>query len=81
MAGQSLPGELLIDISTKALFDSIDGATWTGPGQPAAVQIAVPTDVSLLGMLVFSQGLLLDPAATFGIRLGLSDAAALSIGP
>ena len=81
MGGPGQVGELLIDPSGNALFDAIVGAPWSGPGQPAAIPLAVPSDPSLFGQLVFAQGLLFDSGVTLGVRFGLTAAAVLRIGP
>ena len=67
-------GELLVaDLVVPELW----GAPWTGPGQPAAVPAAIPQDAGLLGLSLFTQGLLFDPsggpsgAVLFGLTRGL----------
>jgi hypothetical protein len=40
----------------------------------------VPADVAIVGLTDFAQGLLLDPSAAFGVRFGLTEALAITIG-
>ncbi|MEM7310963.1 MAG: VCBS repeat-containing protein [Planctomycetota bacterium] len=67
-------GELLVlDLVVPELI----GAPWGGPGQPAAVPVAIPQDPTLLALPLYAQGLLLDPTGgssgqlLFGLTRGL----------
>jgi hypothetical protein len=63
-------GELLLGLSTQ--FATVPGAPWLGPGSPAPVALPIPDNLSLVGLTVYAQGLLVDPAGsqTFGLTQG-----------
>jgi PKD repeat protein len=81
MSGPGAAGELLLDL---ALFDSllaIFGPPWQGLGMPAAFPLSVPNDPTLLGHPLYSQGILIDSSALFGVKFALTDAVEIVTGP
>ncbi len=79
MAGN---GELLISVlPPNPLLPIFVGFAWNGPGSPAPIAVAVPSDLSLIGQTFYAQGLLFDPSSAFGIKFGLTDAVELFVGP
>jgi spore coat protein A, manganese oxidase len=80
MAGPGAAGELLIALGLQ-LPPLLVGAPWVGPGQPAAIAIAIPNLSTLIGFTAYVQGVLLDPLATAGVSIGLTEAAEIHIGP
>jgi hypothetical protein len=81
MAGVDAPGELLISLVASDLVLGLTGAPWAGPGQPSPFSLAVPDDPSLHGLRLYGQGFMLDPSASFGIKIGLTSAIEFRIGP
>ena len=91
-AGTSLPGfgmsapgangELLISVLAPDPVAAQTGPPWTGPGTPALLDTAVPEDLTLIGISVFAQGLLLDPTAGggTGVKFGLTEGLQIDIG-
>jgi hypothetical protein len=77
--GMSGPtGELLISVAPPNPLLSLSGAPWTGAGNPAPVALPIPNQVTLVGLKVFAQGILVDP---FGPQtLGLTNGLTLDIG-
>lgn len=77
--GMSGPtGELLISVAPPNPLLALSGTPWTGPGNPAPVPVAVPNVVTLIGLKVFAQGVMVDP---FGPQtLGLTNGMTLDIG-
>ena len=72
MGGPGAVGELLVDLSPGLFLPPlVSGADWDGSG-PAAVPLAIPDDAALIDLEVFVQGVLIDPTAAFGVRIGLT---------
>ncbi len=74
-------GQLLVHPGAAfRLKPNLIGAPYAGPGNPAPIVLALPNDPSLAGVHLFVQGLLYEPANPFGVELGLSRAADITIG-
>jgi hypothetical protein len=71
------PGELLIPADAEV---RMVGA-WRGPGQPLETELAIPADLALVGRALFVQGALLDLRPRTPVRLGLTEALELELGP
>ncbi|TAJ25121.1 MAG: hypothetical protein EPO68_00440 [Planctomycetota bacterium] len=72
-------GELLIDIGAGILLSPLVGpALWNGA--PANLTVNVPPTSSLVGLYVFSQGILFDPSVGATVPLGLTNAMRVTIG-
>jgi hypothetical protein len=72
--GMSGPtGALLISVGAPNPLLSLSGPAWTGAGNPAPVALSIPNLVTLVGLKVYGQGILLDPFSTptFGLTNGL----------
>ncbi len=72
-AGSSLIGDLLNLIRF--------GPPWQGAGQPSTINLNIVNEPSLIGVRIYTQGLMFDPVATFGVEFGLTEALELKIGP
>lgn len=73
--GMSGPtGELLVDLSTHV---ALPGRAWSGPGLPVPFQITIPWVAGMIGMPVYTQGILVDIGGV--VQLGLADAHELCI--
>ncbi len=79
MASPGAAGELLIDLAA-ALSTTFSGPAWTGPGSPTPAFVPIPFDCALIGVSVYLQGALRDPAAGAPIAIGLTEGLALTIG-
>lgn len=79
MSPPGAAGELLVSLLPGELIGIVTGGVWTG--FPAQVDLVFPTDPGLIGRCFYAQGVLLDPAVTFGVRFGLTRAAELLVGP
>lgn len=80
MGGAGAPGELLVSLVTPDPFFVVLGPAWTGPGTPSPITLEVPADAALVGLTDFAQALLLDPSSAFGVKFGLTEALAITIG-
>lgn len=80
MGPGSATGELLLGLAPPP-FLTLGGPAWAGPLQPAPIPIAVPDDCLLIGVAVFAQGALLDPAPGATHPLALTEGIELRIGP
>ena len=69
-------GELLIG----PLLFSRRGTPWTGPGKPAPVVYALPTNASFIGRTLYIQGRMQDRAGS-AIPLAFADGFAITFGP
>ncbi len=81
MSGAGQPGEWLVSRVAPDLLKKVAGSVWTVPGSPALASVAMPTSPSWIGSSFYVQGFLLDPAVTYGVRVGLTDALKLLIAP
>jgi len=70
-------GEVLISMVPPDPAAIFLGGYWLGPSQPVSIDVTVAP--VLVGLTAYAQGLLLDPYSTYGIKFGLTDAAALHI--
>lgn len=80
MSAAGTDGEVLVDRGT-GLLKTIIGGRWTTPGVPAQVTVVMPNSISWIGRELYVQGYLVDPRLTYGIRVGLTDALKLLVGP
>lgn len=75
-------GEVLVSFARGDLIQpSAVGAPWIGPGNPAPVSVTIPSDCTLVGESLYAQGLLLDVARAPLLRITLTDAVRLDVGP
>ncbi len=79
MAGSGAAGELLIGVVPPDPSVTLVGGTWGGPGQYAPLDLPIPNDPDLLGLVVYGQGLLLDPTMPTN-KLGLTEGIELVLG-
>ncbi len=80
--GMSGPGEILVSNDPNhRLRPSFHGPAWAGPGIPSVIRMDIPNDPTLLGMPIYAQGVMVDPNATTGPRIGLTAAVELRFGP
>jgi Zn-dependent M28 family amino/carboxypeptidase len=77
MASAGAAGELLI---SPSVYLTLAGPPWTGAGIPAPIPVNIPNDPAIIGFEVFGQGAIVDPAVTFGIRVGLTEGFVFQIG-
>jgi hypothetical protein len=80
MAGPAADGEVLV-ARGSSLIKTLIGGRWTTPGVPAEVSVPMPNAIAWIGRDLFVQGYLVDPRLTYGLRVGLTDALRLRIGP
>ncbi len=78
MSAARTPGELLIANPTAF---TRRGTAWLGPGTPAPVVYAIPSNASLLGRTLYVQGRLQDRSAGAAIPLSFADGYALTFRP
>ena len=71
-------GEILVDGSRVHTF--VYGGPWQGPGQPVPLGVTVPNDPSLVGAVIFAQGLMLDPRPEATLPVALAGAAYIRVG-
>jgi hypothetical protein len=78
MASRGAPGELFLRLPWLRIM----GSPWTGPGSPAPVDVHIPLDPALMGLVVYAQGALIDPTAAVGggVFVGLTRGMELQIG-
>jgi len=70
-------GELLLDPALP--ITGVLGGQWSGPGSPVPFPLTIPNASALVGVSVYTQGVLLDP---FGaVPIGLADGFELTIQP
>ena len=69
-------GELLLD---SELFISLTGPAWSGAGKPAPIEVNFPNDASLLGLVLYVQGGLIDKSPRALPAVGLTEALELTI--
>ncbi|HED66161.1 MAG TPA: hypothetical protein ENJ09_11470 [Planctomycetes bacterium] len=70
------PGELLIDLGGPLTI--FPGTPWLGSGSPSLVSQPVPNDAILIGVVVYGQGILLDPSSA--VRRALTEGVRLTMG-
>ncbi len=73
-------GELLIRFSPPPLL-TLAGAPWTGPGNPVPISLSIPANPNLAGLTVYLQGRIFDPTPGAAVRIGLTEAYALTVIP
>jgi len=81
MAAPGSPGELLLNLLPPDPVLFLAGTPWTGPGSPVPFALPVPGNCALVGLALYAQGALLDPGATSGVPLGLTEALVIRIRP
>ena len=81
MSGPGASGEILVNRSTGILLKTVIGGTWSTPGTPAPVLLAMPAALSWIGQSLYVQGYLVDSHVTFGVRTAVTDAFKLLVGP
>lgn len=82
MAGGGAPGELLIDLTPPNIVSPLFfNGLWAGPGLPAPVLLPIPSSTNLVGVTFYAQGVLVDPTPQAIAPIGLTEGAALLIGP
>ncbi len=79
MTGPGAFGESLLDRSEQ--FMRLGGDPWTTPGVPVIFSIDIPANPALIGQKVYGQGILIDTAATFGVRRALTNGLVFEIQP
>ena len=80
MAGAGAGGALLLDPGPASRIVKRAGPAWQGQGSPSPFPCQLPPDPSLVGRTFFAQAMLIDPTNAFGVKLGLTEALALTIG-
>ncbi len=80
MNGPGANGELLIGVVPPDPAVSLMGPLWSVPGVPAPIPLAIPSDAALVGLVAFGQGMILDPASTYGVKFGLTEGVEMPIG-
>ena len=77
--GMSFPhgGEVLVDLTQFVIFP---GPAWDGPGSPAPISVALPSNAALLGLELFVQGGLFDASPGALPAIGLTEALELTLG-
>jgi hypothetical protein len=81
MSAPGAPGELLVSLAPPNPVPPVGvGGPWVGPGSPVAFNIMIPNNKALHGRTFYAQGLLFDPSVALGIKFGLTDAVAMTIG-
>jgi len=81
MSGAGAAGEILVNRSAGILLKTITGGTWSTPGTPAAVPLAMPAALSWIGQSLYVQGYLVDSHITYGVRTAVTDGFKLLVGP
>ncbi len=79
MSGPGAAGELLISLFPTPIL--LVGTAWLGPGLPATATLSIPANPALAGLTIYTQGMIVDALATFGVGFGLTDAAEIVIQP
>jgi PKD repeat protein len=74
-------GEILVNRTTGVLLKTTAGGLWSGPATPAAVPVTMPAQLSWIGQPLYVQGYLLDGRATATLKMGVTDAFKLLLGP
>ena len=73
-------GEILINALAPDPYLMLAGPSWNGAGQPAPITVGLPDDPTLVGFQVYGQGAIIDPAATFGVKIGVTEGFVFQIG-
>ena len=81
MAGGGAPGELLLSTLSPNPLLLLAGPPWTGPGNPAPIALAIPSNPALLGLSLYTQGFLFDATLSGTPFLTVTDAVELRVGP
>ncbi len=71
--------ERLLDMISPNPLRRTSGTAWGGVGVPGEALFFVPPNSIYAGMQIYCQGYILDPAASQGIRMGLTDALKLTL--
>ena len=80
MSGPGANGELLISIVPPNPAGGVVGPPLPAVG-PALLSLPIVPSTSLLGVSIYLQGLVADPSAALGVRLGLTNGIEIVIGP
>lgn len=64
-------GELLVSVTGSLLVAVIPGAAWTDPATPVPIPLPFPDDASLVGVQLYLQGIVADPAPHFALTSGI----------
>ncbi len=80
MAGPGAAGELLVSLAFPNPLDLLSGPFWTGAGNPASVDLAIPASSGLLGLSVYLQGVLWDVFPAAQVPFGLTTGVELTLG-
>ena len=73
--------ELLVPLQSPMLLGPIlTGPAWQGVGQPSAVPLELPLVCSLIGNVLYAQGVLVDPAYPGGATIALTNGLELRFG-
>jgi len=78
MSGPGGIGEILINILPPDPLLILYGGAWNGT--PTSISVDIPTDPSLAGFAAFGQGAIFDPAITYGVKIGVTDAVLFQLG-
>ena len=73
-------GEVLFATGAPNFQGRIVGPTWTGAGNPAPIPIFIPNSTGLLGLSVFTQGMLAAAPSATGNRFGFTTGLELRLG-
>ena len=77
MSAPGADGALLISVTSPNPLIDFTGDLWMNAG-PASVSVPMPTQLALLGVTVYVQGLIVDANVASGIPFGLTDAVSLT---
>jgi hypothetical protein len=79
MAGPSVAGELLVDLSPASLVSLMLTSPWGGAGVPATATYTLPANASLVGAVAYVQGFLLDFSGTTDTAVGATRALRIQV--
>jgi len=72
MAFAGAQGEILVRTSPPPITRV--GTPFGGAGNPGTVTFSIPNNIGLIGVSLYSQGLIVDYSAALGVRFGVTDA-------
>lgn len=79
MWSNTLPGDVLIDVTPGVLFAALPDSGEVWRGVPVPVALSIPDDYGLLGVTAYCQGFLFDLSSS-GVHVGATTAARVRVG-